>query len=114
MAIMLSGGRGARWLAPRPASLLFGLGKSQMAKLQAVGLESCGDIASLPEGRQRALLGSDAGRLVNLPAVLTRARLYRIAGQNQFPLKPPLAKICLIMPLWRLWPRHYRQRYRAS
>ena len=63
---VIGAGEARGWLAPRPASLLFGLGKSQMAKLQAVGLESCGDIASLPEGRQRALLGSDAGRLVNL------------------------------------------------
>ena len=78
------------WLAPRPASLLFGLGKSQMAKLKAAGIATCGDIVSLPEGQQRALLGSDAFRLVNLAsgidprAVVPRSRAKSISSETTF------------------------------
>ena len=87
---VIGAGEAQEWLAPRPASLLFGLGKSQMAKLQAAGIQSCGDIASLPEGRQRALLGSDAGRLVNLARgidprpVVPHSRAKSISSETTF------------------------------
>ena len=87
---VIGAGEAREWLAPRPASLLFGLGKSQMAKLQASGIESCGDIASLPEGRRRALLGSDAGRLVNLACgidprpVVPHSRAKSISAETTF------------------------------
>ena len=78
------------WLAPRPASLIFGLGKSQMAKLNAAGIVTCGDIAALPEGQKRTLLGSDAFRLVNLAsgidprAVVPRSRAKSISSETTF------------------------------
>ena len=78
------------WLENRPASLLFGLGKSQMAKLNAAGISTCGDIVALPEGQQRALLGSDAARLVNLAsgidprAVVPKSRAKSISSETTF------------------------------
>ena len=90
MGIMLLARRGKRMATPRPASLLFGLGKSQMAKLNAAGIVTCGDITALPEGQQRTLLGSDAFRLVNLAsgidprAVVPHSRAKSISSETTF------------------------------
>ena len=78
------------WLKDRPASLLFGLGKSQMAKLKAAGVHSCGDIVNLPAGRQKSLFGSDAQRLVNLASgidnrpVVPYSRAKSISSETTF------------------------------
>jgi DNA polymerase-4 len=78
------------WLKDRPASLLFGLGKSQMAKLKAAGVHSCGDIVNLPAGRQQSLFGSDAQRLVNLASgidnrpVVPYSRAKSISSETTF------------------------------
>ena len=78
------------WLKDRPASLLFGLGKSQMAKLKAAGVHSCGDIVNLPTGQQKSLFGSDAQRLVNLASgidnrpVVPYSRAKSISSETTF------------------------------
>jgi DNA polymerase-4 len=78
------------WLKDRPASLLFGLGKSQMAKLKAAGVHSCGDIVNLPAGQQQSLFGSDAQRLVNLASgidnrpVVPYSRAKSISSETTF------------------------------
>ena len=78
------------WLEKRPASLLFGLGKSQMAKLKAAGVNTCGDIVNLPAGRQHSLFGSDALRLVNLASgiderpVVPHSRAKSISSETTF------------------------------
>jgi DNA polymerase-4 len=78
------------WLKNRSASLLFGLGKSQMAKLKAAGVHSCGDIVNLPAGQQNSLFGSDAQRLVNLASgidnrpVVPYSRAKSISSETTF------------------------------
>ena len=78
------------WLEKRPASLLLGLGKSQMAKLKAAGVNTCGDIVNLPAGRQHSLFGSDALRLVNLASgiderpVVPHSRAKSISSETTF------------------------------
>ncbi|MBL6604956.1 MAG: DNA polymerase IV [Alphaproteobacteria bacterium] len=78
------------WLEKRPASLLFGLGKSQMAKLKSAGVNTCGDIVNLPAGRQHSLFGSDALRLVNLASgiderpVVPHSRAKSISSETTF------------------------------
>ncbi len=80
------------WLENRPASLLFGLGKSQIAKLKKAGVNTCGDIVNLSAGRQHTLLGSDAARLVNLASgidnrpVVPHSRIKSISSEATFSI----------------------------
>ena len=56
------------WLAPQPVSVLFGLGKSAVARLNAGGINSCGDLVSAPEHQLAAILGRSAATIRDLAA----------------------------------------------
>ena len=58
----------AAWLAPQPVSVLFGLGKSAVARLNAAGIDSCGDLVSAPEQQVTAVLGRNAATIRDLAA----------------------------------------------
>ena len=54
------------WLAPKPVSILFGLGKTTTKKLAHAGVQTCADLTNLPTHQLTALLGREAGRLSDL------------------------------------------------
>ena len=56
------------WLAPQPVSVLFGLGKSAVARLQAAGITSCGDLVAAPSEQLTAILGRRANTIRDLAA----------------------------------------------
>ena len=56
------------WLAPQPVSVLFGLGKAAVARLNAAGIETCGDLVSAPDGQLSGLVGRRASTILNLAA----------------------------------------------
>jgi DNA polymerase-4 len=56
------------WLAPQPVSVLFGLGKSAVARLQAAGLASCNDLVTAPAEQLTGILGRRAGTIRDLAA----------------------------------------------
>ena len=58
----------AAWLAPQPVSVLFGLGKAAVARLNAGGIETCGDLVAAPDGKLSSLLGRSAPTIRNLAA----------------------------------------------
>ena len=58
----------AAWLAPQQVSVLFGLGKAAMARLNAAGIESCGDLVSAPDHQVTAILGRNASTIRDLAA----------------------------------------------
>ena len=58
----------AAWLAPQPVSVLFGLGKSAVARLHAAGIDSCGDLVSAPDHQVAAVLGRNAATIRDLAA----------------------------------------------
>lgn len=52
----------AAFLHPLPVETLWGVGETTATKLRAFGLRTAGDVADLPEGVLRAVLGPAAGR----------------------------------------------------
>jgi len=58
----------AAWLAPQPVSVLFGLGKAAVARLDAAGIRTCGDLVAAPDGLLSGILGRGAGTIRNLAA----------------------------------------------
>ena len=48
------------WLAPQPAAVIYGLGKSAIARLNAGGVHSCGDLVAADLGHLTAILGKQA------------------------------------------------------
>lgn len=58
----------AAWLAPQPVSVLFGLGKAAVARLNAAGIQTCGDLVAAPDGKLSGLLGRGASTIRNLAA----------------------------------------------
>ena len=56
----------AGWLASRPVSILFGLGKASTARLEQAGYQTCQDLVQAEPARLRALLGSQTERLTAL------------------------------------------------
>ena len=58
----------AAWLAPQPVSVLFGLGKAAVARLNASGIETCGDLVAAPDGQLAGLLGKSAPTIRDLAA----------------------------------------------
>lgn len=51
----------AAFLAPRPVSVLWGVGKKTVAALAPYGIRTCGDVQRMPEERLAAVLGSRSG-----------------------------------------------------
>ena len=49
----------ARFLAPKPVGILWGVGKKTQAALAPYGIKTCGDVQRAPESHLRAILGSD-------------------------------------------------------
>lgn len=58
----------AAWLAPQPVSVLFGLGKAAVGRLNAAGIETCGDLVAAPAGQLSSILGRGAGTIAELAA----------------------------------------------
>jgi len=56
----------ANWLAPQPVSVLFGIGKATVKKLDAAGYHSCADLVAAEKPRLEKVLGSQAGRIMAL------------------------------------------------
>ena len=56
------------WLAPQPVSVLFGLGKSAVARLEAAGIASCGQLVTAPADQLTGILGRRAGAIRDLAA----------------------------------------------
>ena len=51
----------ARFLAPKPVAVLWGIGKKTEAVLAPFGIRTCGDIQRTPVGQLEAILGSRTG-----------------------------------------------------
>ena len=51
------------WMAEQPCSVIFGLGKRSVSRLQEEGIISVGDIQTAPIPRLRRILGNDASRI---------------------------------------------------
>ena len=58
----------ADWLAPQSVSVLFGLGKSAVARLEAAGILTCHDLAAAPPAQLTSVLGRRASTIRNLAA----------------------------------------------
>jgi len=56
------------WLASQPVSVLFGLGKSAVARLNAAGFHSCGDLVRASPKHLGAILGKQASQIQKLAA----------------------------------------------
>lgn len=58
----------AAWLAPQPVSVLFGLGKAAVARLERAGITSCGDLVAVRPQELTAILGRAAPTIRDLAA----------------------------------------------
>ena len=58
----------ADWLAPQSVSVLFGLGKSAVARLEAAGILTCRDLAAAPPAQLTSVLGRRASTIRDLAA----------------------------------------------
>ena len=56
----------AAWLAPQPVSVLYGVGKSAIARLNAIGVFTCHDLAEGDPKALSAAVGSQTITLMNL------------------------------------------------
>ena len=56
----------AAWLAPQPVSVLYGVGKSAIARLNAIGVFTCHDLAEGDPKALSAALGSQTMTVMNL------------------------------------------------
>ena len=56
------------WLAPQPVSVLFGLGKAAVGRLNAAGFHTCGDLVAGDLAVLTNLLGRQAGQIQRLAA----------------------------------------------
>ena len=56
------------WLAPQPVSVLFGLGKAAVGRLNAGGINSCGDLVGADIRQLTAILGKQAKQIQKLAA----------------------------------------------
>ena len=56
----------AAWLAPQPVSVLYGVGKSAIARLNAIGVFTCHDLAEGDPKALSAALGSQTITVMNL------------------------------------------------
>ena len=54
------------WLAPQPVSVLYGIGKSAIARLNAIGVFSCDDLATGDIKALSAVLGVQTATVMNL------------------------------------------------
>ena len=54
------------WLNDKPVKILFGLGQVASKKLNAAGLQTCGDIAACSPAKLESLIGRDARRIKQL------------------------------------------------
>ena len=63
---VLGRGEAKDWLANKPVSILFGVGKSALARLEAAGISTCAQLADMPLGQAKSCLGKSAERLQEL------------------------------------------------
>jgi len=54
------------WLAPQPVSVLYGIGKSAISRLSAIGVFSCNDLATGDVKALSTVLGSQTEAVMNL------------------------------------------------
>lgn len=85
------GGTEARsWLAPQPISVLYGMGKSMVAKLNQLGITTCGDFAKVDLSALQAKTGRDCTHLHALAqgiddrAVKTDSIVKSISAETTF------------------------------
>ena len=53
------------WLAPQPVSVLYGLGKTTVAKLHAIGISTCGDLADADRRLVTSIVGAHGSDIIN-------------------------------------------------
>src|SRR5262249_5397247 len=63
---VLGSGEAARFLAPKPVSLIFGVGKVAQARLEKDGLRTIGDLQRAGEGNLVRRYGAEGARLCRL------------------------------------------------
>jgi DNA polymerase-4 len=56
----------AGWLAPQPVSVLFGLGRAAVARLNAIGVKTCADLVQGNDAAIEKVLGGQTQRIVAL------------------------------------------------
>ena len=78
------------WLAPQPVSVLYGIGKSALARLNAIGVFSCGDLATGDTKALSAVLGAQTETVMNFakgidprPVVVER-RAKSVSNETTF------------------------------
>jgi DNA polymerase-4 len=63
---VIGSGEAEDWLAPQPVSVLYGIGKAALARLNSVGIATCGDLARGNDKAVIAALGGQAERIIDL------------------------------------------------
>jgi DNA polymerase-4 len=78
------------WLAPQPISVLYGVGKSAIARLNAIGVFSCDDLATGDIKALSAVLGVQTETVMNLAKgvdprpVITERRAKSVSNETTF------------------------------
>ena len=54
------------WLSPKPVSIIFGIGKTTVSKLNKVGVKTCKDLQSKPINEIKPILGQSCQKIINL------------------------------------------------
>jgi DNA polymerase IV len=97
----------AAFLAPRPVSLIPGIGAVAQARLAKAGITRIGDLAAIPSARRGAVLGRDGERLVRLARgeddrrVAPEHEVKSVSAETTF--ETDLAAFEALQPiLWRL------------
>ena len=61
------GKREAReWLSEKPASIIFGLGKSTITKLNNIGIKTCSELVNSPKNLLFPILGKSTSKIIDL------------------------------------------------
>ncbi len=86
--VVVPGESAVEWLAPLPVRWLWGAGKKTTAKLEAMGLQTIGDIAAADPAELRQRLGAAGNRFYELaraidPRTVSRGRKGKSIGSER-------------------------------
>ncbi len=109
---MLGAEEAVAFLAPKPVSFIFGVGKVSAARLQRDGFGRIADLQRTSEIDLMRRYGEEGRRLARLARGIDTRKSAPTATQKAYPPKPRSNVISRTFALWNAfsgaWPKTYR------
>ena len=81
------------WLSEKPISIIFGLGKSTVKKLNSVGIHFCKDLFNFEYLKLKQILGSNTLKILKLAEGIDNRKVFKNSATKSISVETTFSKI---------------------